>query len=132
MEAENTTPQVKEENSVQETLKSTAKDIGKSLLQKAGDVTKKTVSTGIESAAESIKQSGAKSLGAAVGKAAGADMSKLAATAGNVGKDLLQGKKVSSIAWGLFKQTPAYRIASLAVLALCLLIVLIIVLIIVL
>ncbi len=59
-------------------------------------------------------------------------MDKLKATAGNVGQDLLQGKNIKSIAWGLFKQTPAFRIASLAALALCLLVVLIIVLIIVL
>lgn len=133
MGTENTTvPQALEENSVQDDLKSTAKELGKSLLQEAIAAAKKNVSTGLESVTESVRQNGAKSFVATVGKAAGTDMSKLAATAGNVGNDLLHGKKVSRIAWGLFKQTPAYRIAMLAALALCLLIVLIIVLIIVL
>lgn len=133
MGTENTTvPQALEENSVQDNLKSTAKELGKSLLLKASDAAKKPVSTGLESVTESLKQNGPEVLGEAVSNVASGDISSLKATAAKVGLNLLQGKNAKSVAWGLVKQTPAFRIASIIGLVFILLLAMIIVLIIVL
>lgn len=95
-----TQEQTQEQAQPQEGLKSKAKGLGMSVLNKATDAAKKTVSAGLESASGIVKEKGAEAIGNAKG-----------------------------IAWSLFKKTTAFKILVAFGVLLVIIIVLLIVLI---
>ena len=92
--------QAQEQTQPQEGLKSKAKGLGMSVLNKATDAAKKTVSAGLESASGIVKEKGAEAIGNAKG-----------------------------IAWNLFKKTTAFKILVAFGVLLVIIIILLIVLI---